>query len=311
MKKERAIIEVQALTKRYGDLTAVDRVTFSVFKGEVFAFLGPNGAGKTTTLEILQGLRRPTSGTASVLGFDVTRAKELGEIRKRIGVLPQEFNALGRLTVRENVALFASMYESSRDPDELIGLLDLSDKADVRFDRLSGGLKQKVGIAASLVNDPEIVFLDEPTTGLDPRSRRAVWNVIDSLRKSGTTIVLTTHYMEEAERLADRIAIIHRGKISALGTASDLISRYGGSTYIELEGVRQGLLDMIRRRFPSALIDGERLVIPVVETSQVLETIGELVKMSISGGIRVRNPTIEDVFLSVVGGRITEEGEVA
>jgi len=311
MKKERAIIEVQALTKRYGDLTAVDRVTFSVFKGEVFAFLGPNGAGKTTTLEILQGLRRPTSGAASVLGFDVTRAKELGEIRKRIGVLPQEFNALGRLTVRENVALFASMYESSRDPDELIGLLDLSDKADVRFDRLSGGLKQKVGIAASLVNDPEIVFLDEPTTGLDPRSRRAVWNVIDSLRKSGTTIVLTTHYMEEAERLADRIAIMHRGKISALGTASDLISRYGGSTYIELEGVRQGLLDMIRRRFPSALIDGERLVIPVVETSQVLETIGELVKMSISGGIRVRNPTIEDVFLSVVGGRITEEGEVA
>jgi len=311
MKKERAIIEVQGLTKRYGDLTAVDQVTFSVFKGEVFAFLGPNGAGKTTTLEILQGLRRPTSGTASVLGFDVTSAKELGEIRKRIGVLPQEFNALEKLTVRENVALFASMYESSRDPDELIELLDLSDKADVRFDRLSGGLKQKVGIAASLVNDPEIVFLDEPTTGLDPRSRRAVWNVIDSLRKSGTTIVLTTHYMEEAERLADRIAIMHRGKISALGTTSDLINRYGGNTYIELEDVRQGLLDMIRRRFPSALIDGERLVIPVVETSQVLETIGELVKTSISGGIRVRNPTIEDVFLSVVGGRITEEGEVA
>ncbi len=222
MKKKQAIIEVHALTKRYGDLTAVDRVTFSVFKGEVFAFLGPNGAGKTTTLEILQGLRRPTSGTASVLGFDVTSSKELGEIRKRIGVLPQEFSALDKLTVRENVALFASMYESSRDPDELIELLDLSDKADVRFDRLSGGLKQKVGIAASLVNDPEVVFLDEPTTGLDPRSRRAVWNVIDSLRKSGTTIVLTTHYMEEAERLADRIAIIHRGKISALGTASDL-----------------------------------------------------------------------------------------
>lgn len=311
MKKKQAIIEVHALTKRYGDLTAVDRVTFSVFKGEVFAFLGPNGAGKTTTLEILQGLRRPTSGTASVLGFDVTSSKELGEIRKRIGVLPQEFSALDKLTVRENVALFASMYESSRDPDELIELLDLSDKADVRFDRLSGGLKQKVGIAASLVNDPEVVFLDEPTTGLDPRSRRAVWNVIDSLRKSGTTIVLTTHYMEEAERLADRIAIIHRGKISALGTASDLINRYGGNTYIELEDVRQGLLDMIRRRFPSALIDGESLLIPVVETSQVLETIGELVKMSITGGIRVRNPTIEDVFLSVVGGRITEEGEVA
>jgi len=213
---------VNNLSKKYGDTVAVNGISFGLSKGEVFAFLGPNGAGKTTTVEILECLRAPTGGEAKVLDYDVSKRSDQSEIRKRIGVLPQDFNAIDRLTVRENIDYFGAMYDHQLDADKLIELVDLKEKRDEQFKTLSGGLKQRVGLAVALVNDPALVFLDEPTTGLDPRARRDVWYVIERLKKQGKTVFLTTHYMDEAEYLADTVSIIDHGQIIASGTPNEL-----------------------------------------------------------------------------------------
>src|SRR5947209_5316524 len=236
------IVQVENLSKKYGENLAVNGISFSLTKGEVFAFLGPNGAGKTTTVEILECLRNPTGGQAKVLGYDVSKRSEQAEIRKRIGVLPQDFNAIDRLTVRENVDYFGAMFNHQLDADELIELVDLRDKRDDQFKTLSGGLKQRVGLAVALVNDPAVVFLDEPTTGLDPRARRGVWVVIERLKKQGKTVFLTTHYMDEAEFLADAVSIIDHGQIIASGTPDHLIDSYGGKkTLVIRDAGEEGL----------------------------------------------------------------------
>src|SRR5712692_9487315 len=222
------VLQVDKLSKKYGDNIAVNDISFNLTKGEVFAFLGPNGAGKTTTVEILECLRNPTGGQAWVLGYDVSKRTEQAEIRKRIGVLPQDCNAIDRLTVRENIDYFGAMFDHQLDADQLIELVDLKDKRDAQFKTLSGGLKQRVGLAVALVNDPVLVFLDEPTTGLDPRARRDVWYVVERLKKQGTTVFLTTHYMDEAEYLADTVSIIDHGQIIASGTPDQLIDTHGG-----------------------------------------------------------------------------------
>src|SRR6266498_2426860 len=191
------IVQVENLSKKYGNNVAVNGVSFSLTKGEVFAFLGPNGAGKTTTVEILECLRNPTGGQALVLGYDVSRRSDQAEIRKRIGVLPQDFNAIDRLTVRENIDYFGAMYDHQLDADKLIELVDLKDKRDEQFKKLSGGLKQRVGLAVSLVNDPDVVFLDEPTTGLDPRARRDVWGVVERLKSQGKKTLIIREAGEE------------------------------------------------------------------------------------------------------------------
>src|SRR2546430_9336259 len=223
------VVQVEKLSKKYKDTLAVNRISFSLSKGEVFAFLGTNGAGKATTVEMLECLRAPTGGQAKVLGYDVSKRSEQAEIRKRIGVLPQDFNAIDRLTVRENVDYFGAMFNHQLDADELIELVDLRDKRDDQFKTLSGGLKQRVGLAVALVNDPALVFLDEPTTGLDPRARRDVWYVIERLKKQGKTVFLTTHYMDEAEYLADTVSIIDHGQIIPSGTPNELIVADGGT----------------------------------------------------------------------------------
>ncbi len=210
-------IEVEKLTKRYGDLLAVNDISFTVRKGEVFALLGPNGAGKTTTVEIIDTIRTPTSGKVTLLGMDVTKKKH--DIVPRIGVLPQGFSSFDRITVRETLQYYSRLFSCrNTDIDGLIELVNLKDKAEEQYKNLSGGLKQRLGIAIALVNDPEVVFLDEPTTGLDPRARREVWEVLLGLKKKGKTVFLTTHYMEEAELLADTVAIISKGKIIAMGS---------------------------------------------------------------------------------------------
>jgi ABC-2 type transport system ATP-binding protein len=210
-------IVVEALTKCYGDLRAVDDVSFTVRQGEVFAFLGPNGAGKTTTVEIIETLRTPTSGKVRVLGMDVTTRKR--DIIPRIGVLPQGFSSFDRITVRESLQYYARLFGCPHaDIDGLMDLTNLKEKTDVQFKNLSGGLKQRLGIAIALVNDPEVVFLDEPTTGLDPHARRAVWDVLLGLKRRGKAVFLTTHYMDEAELLADTVAIISQGKLVAIGS---------------------------------------------------------------------------------------------
>ena len=206
-------IEVSNLKKVYGNLVAVDSISFYIKKGEVFAFLGPNGAGKTTTVEMIESIRVPTAGSIKILGKDVKTS--FNEVKEKIGILPQEFHSYERLTVRETLMYFSKLYEKRADIDQILQIMDLTDHKKMLYKNLSGGLKQRVGVAISLVNDPEIVFLDEPTTGLDPKARREVWDVIAGLKKRGKTVFLTTHYMEEAEHLADHIAIIHKGKIIA------------------------------------------------------------------------------------------------
>lgn len=305
------VVEVKSLVKQYGSLRAVDDISFDLHDGEVFAFLGPNGAGKTTTAEILECLRSLTGGSAKVFGYDVTKREDAKEIKKRIGVLPQEFSALDKLSVKENIDLIGGMYQKKLDTLEVIKLLDLEDKAKERFENLSGGLKQRVGVAAALVNDPQLVFLDEPTTGLDPKARREVWSVIHNLKRLGKTVFLTTHYMEEAQILADRIAIINKGKIAAIGSPQDLISRHGGRKILVVRKGSKELAKTLQDKYGSTVFDhGGDVVVKVDDVKEMWQLLGTLTDMKMDKEIEIQAPTIEDVFLKIVGARITEEGEL-
>lgn len=295
------VIEVFNLRKVYGDVKALDDVSFEVYRGEIFSYLGPNGSGKTTTVEILVGLRRATSGKARVLGLEVE--KEEMELKKRVGVLPQDFMAFERLTVEENIRLFCDLYDVGPSPDELIELIGLSDKKGAKFMELSGGLKQRVGIAAALAGDPEIIFLDEPTTGLDPRSRRETWEVIKSLKRKGKTVFLTTHYMEEAEHLSDRTAIIVKGKIVAIGSPAKLVKEHGGHYKLIVKGLGKDEVKGL-----SAKVEKDRLILEG-EVSQLMSTAQELLKRK-GAEVELIKPTLEEVFLRLVGYKITEEGEL-
>lgn len=306
------VVQVNKLVKKYGDIVAVNGISFNLTKGEVFAFLGPNGAGKTTTVEILECLRNPTGGQAHVLGYDVGKRSDQAEIRKRIGVLPQDFNAIDRLTVRENINYFGAMFKHQLDADELISLVDLKDKRDEQFKNLSGGLKQRVGLAVALVNDPSLVFLDEPTTGLDPRARRDVWHVIERLKQQGKTVFLTTHYMDEAEYLADIVSIIDHGQIIASDTPDRLIDTYGGKkTLIIRDAGSNGLKllpeDVMKKAELRANTGDIAIPISNGELTNIL--------LEISRGllrdkeIEVRRPTLDDVFLNLTGRRVSEEIE--
>jgi len=305
------VVEVKSLVKQYGRLMAVDDISFDLHDGEVFAFLGPNGAGKTTTVEILECIRSLTGGSAKVFGYDVTKREDVKEIKKRIGVLPQEFSALDKLSVKENIDLIGGMYQKKLDTREVIKLLDLEDKTKERFENLSGGLKQRVGVAAALVNDPQLVFLDEPTTGLDPKARREVWSVIHNLKRLGKTVFLTTHYMEEAQILADRIAIINKGKIATIGSPQDLISRHGGRKTLVVRKGSKELAKTLQDKYGDTVLDhGGDVVVKVDDVKEMWQLLATLTDMKMNKDIEIQTPTIEDVFLKVVGARITEEGEL-
>jgi ABC-2 type transport system ATP-binding protein len=306
-----AVIEVDSLVKVYGNLRAVDDVSFEVCEGEVFAFLGPNGAGKTTTVEILECIRPLSGGSARVFGYDVTKGNDVKEIKRRIGVLPQEFSALDKLSVKENIDLIGGMYEKKLDTLEVIKLLDLEEKTNERFENLSGGLKQRVGVAAALVNDPELVFLDEPTTGLDPKARREVWGVIENMKKLGKTVFLTSHYMEEAQVLADRIAIINKGKIAAIGSPQELIAMHGGLKTLVIRKGGKKLADALEERYGSTTLShGEDVLVKVGNVREMWQVLSELSSMNVERDVEIQTPTIDDVFLKITGGRITEEGEL-
>lgn len=308
MSEGNVVIKVESLVKAYGSLRAVDNVSFDVIRGEVFALLGPNGAGKTTTVEMLECLREPTSGEAGVLGFNIKKRKDQQEIRKRIGVLSQDFNTFDLLTVRENIEYFMSIFSKKGDPGELIKLVGLEDKRNALYKHLSGGLKKKLGIAIALANDPDLVFLDEPTTGLDPGARRDVWKIIDDLRKRGKTVFLTTHYMDEAERLSDTVAIINRGKIIAYGSPDQLIDRYGGSYTLIIKGGGEETYKLLHSTRPDAKIepDGDVLV-PLHGKSDMIDVTAILGREQAEfAALQVKEPTLEDVFLSLTGKRIVE-----
>lgn len=306
-----SVVEVRSLVKQYGALRAVDDVSFEVFEGEVFAFLGPNGAGKTTTVEILECIRPLTSGAARIFGYDVTHDREVVEIKKRIGVLPQDFSALDKLTVKENIDLIGDMYAKHLDIMDMVKLLDLEDKINERFENLSGGLKQRVGIAAALVSDPQLVFLDEPTTGLDPKARREVWSVIENLKRLGKTVFLTTHYMEEAQVLADRVAIISKGKIAVMGSPQELISEYGGLKVLVIRKGDAELAKSLQEKFDKVTVDkyGD-IFVKIDDVSEFWRVMAALTDMKVDRDVEIQTPTIEDVFLKLTGARITEEGEL-
>jgi ABC-2 type transport system ATP-binding protein len=295
-------IDVAHLTKRYGDLLAVDDVSFTVRMGELFAFVGPNGAGKTTAVEIIDTIRPPTSGTVRLLGMDVTKRKR--DILPRIGVLPQGFTSFDRITVTETIQYYARLFSRSKtDVEGLIDLVNLEDKSAELFQNLSGGLKQRLGIAVALVNDPEVVFLDEPTTGLDPRARREVWDVLVGLKKRGKTIVLTTHYMEEAELLADTVAIISKGRIIAVGSPEELIQGNAKYLVLTLKSADEKALDIVRTMGLEPFQDDHRnITVNVEHPSDVRKILNALTEGEASFlALDVRKPSLEAVFLDLTG----------
>jgi ABC-2 type transport system ATP-binding protein len=303
-----AAIQVEGLTKRYSDLTAVNGISFTVNKGEIFAFLGPNGAGKTTTVEMLECLRKPTGGKAYVLGYDISKDGE--NIKKRTGVLPQDFATYDRLTVKETIQYFAGMFDSHPDIDGLIKQVDLEDKKNTLFRNLSGGLKQRLGIAVALVNDPELIFLDEPTSGLDPKARHTVWNLIDEFHKQGKTVFLTTHYMEEAETLADRVGIIYNGNIVALDTTDRLISKYGQKNLLILKKTSSKAVPTIEKLGVKANFDGADVKVYLNHAVAVSEILHELSKTKISfDELQLKRSSLEDVFLNLTGESLEEDNE--
>jgi ABC-2 type transport system ATP-binding protein len=275
-----AAVTVTGLRKAYNGLEAVRDISFEIAEGEVFGLLGPNGAGKTTTVEILEGYRRRDTGEVRVLGADPERPDE--SWRERVGIVLQSSAMYSNLTVREHVAVFAGYYKSPRDVDDVVDLVGLAEKRLDRVKTLSGGQKRRLDLALGLIGDPEILFLDEPTTGFDPAARRAAWETIRSLRELGKTVLLTTHYLDEAEQLADRVAVMRQGEIVALGAPRELTSHIGTTE--------------IRYR-----LNGRDIV---VETREPTKKLHELTGEALAAGqelegLQVRKPSLEDIYLSL------------
>ena len=292
-------IEIRGLTKTYGDVEAVRGVDLSIETGEVFALLGPNGAGKTTIVEILEGHRRRTSGEVSVLGYDPAHA--MRDFRERIGIVLQSSGINLELTVRENLELFGAMYPKRRNVDEVIQIVGLEEKADARIKTLSGGQVRRIDLALGIVGDPELIFLDEPTTGFDPSARRRSWTLIDNLRSLGKTILLTTHYMDEAQNLADRVAVIAGGLIVAEGTPGTLGGRDGGGVVVafRVPPGTAGLPDP----FASHLDESGGVSVEIEDPTRALHA---LTTWALSAGVTldgltVTRPSLEDVYLQLTG----------
>lgn len=305
---EHAIV-VDHLSKRYGDLLAVDDVSFAVNAGEVFAFLGPNGAGKSSTVEIIETIRRPTSGTVTLLNMDIVKNKD--EVVRRIGVLPQGFNSFDQITVRETLKFYARVFGCSPDINALMDLTDLGGKANAQFKTLSGGLKQRVGIAAALVNDPDVVFLDEPTTGLDPHARRQLWAVLKGLKARGKTIFLTTHSMEEAELLADTVAIISKGRIIAIDSPARLTEQHSEHLRLTLKPSDAAVLNVIQRMgFSLAHMADAGICVSVPSADDVRRILSAIQDSGLPSplGLDVRKPNLEEVFLKLTGEPLAASG---
>jgi ABC-2 type transport system ATP-binding protein len=298
-----AVIAVDDVRKSYGEVKAVDGVSFQVAKGEIFGLLGPNGAGKTTTMEMIEGLHAPDSGEVHVLGMDVRRSATA--IKNRIGVQLQTAALYPQLTVMELLALFGTFYARRQPVERLLDDLELGEKRNAQTKNLSGGQRQRLSVALALVNDPEVVFLDEPTTGLDPAARRGLWSVVRRLKEQGRTILMTTHYMEEAEELCDRLAIMDHGRILDSGTVDELIGRR-----FHERGVHFGRTGAPEAAKLEALAGVSRVVYEqdevVLFTSDVPATIAGLLELTARAGtepanLMIRRASLEDVFLELTG----------
>jgi ABC-2 type transport system ATP-binding protein len=307
------IVQVEGLVKRYGRVTAVDGVSFAIHRGEIFGILGPNGAGKSSTLEVLEGIRNGDGGTVLIDGLDVRRNRRA--VQSRIGVQLQTTSLFEYLSVRETLTLFGSFFPRAIAPDELLREVALEDKARAYPQDLSGGQRQRLALALALVNDPSLVFLDEPTSGLDPQSRRMLWDTVLRLRERGKTVVLTTHYMDEAQTLCDRIAIMDKGRIVAQDTPAGLIAGLGASATIECALIGQGAdttatLEELRNLpgVTEARAHGETTLL---YTERLEPTMMALLQLAAKHGARVERlhvhePTLEDVFLKLTGRGLRE-----
>jgi len=298
-----AVISVADLRKSYGDVRAVDGVSFEVFHGEIFGLLGPNGAGKTTTIEILEGLNRADSGSVSVLGLDPARHGD--QLKERIGVQLQTAALYPNLTVLEVLELFGSFYQQPKPASELIEAFGLGERAGAQTKNLSGGQRQRLSVALALVNDPELIFLDEPTTGLDPQARRSLWDLIARMSSEGRTVVITTHYMEEAEQLCDRVAVMDHGHVLEIGTVHELVSRHFQERTVRFVAPEQ-LTNELLGDLPGVKRVGREQDEVALYTPDVPQTIGGLLRLADEQGagnldIAVRRPTLEDVFLELTG----------
>jgi ABC-2 type transport system ATP-binding protein len=302
------VLEVENLVKRYGDVEAVRGVSFSVEEGQVFGLLGPNGAGKTTTIEILEGLRDPDGGRVRVCGLDPQVSSR--ELKHEIGAALQSTSLPDKIRVIEAIRLFASFYKRHRDPEDLLKRFGLEEKRTAYYARLSGGQKQRLALAMALVNNPRVLFFDEPTAGLDPQVRREIYDIIEELRREKKTILMTTHYIEEAERLCDCVAIIDHGKVIALGSPRELKERSAGSTRIEVKLARpvangtlknlEGVVDA-RELGGSYVLHTQRPPQAIVSLVKHLEAEGnELVSLEIAA------PSLEDVFIEMTGRRLRD-----
>jgi ABC-2 type transport system ATP-binding protein len=295
------IIEVENLHKRYGETVAVDDISFTVDKGEIFGVLGPNGAGKTTSVECIEGLRKPDNGTVRVLGLDPVRDRTA--LTQRLGAQLQESALQEKLKVSEAVDLYSSFYDDPADGDELLDLLGLASKRDTQYRKLSGGQKQRLSIALALIGNPEIAVLDELTTGLDPQARRDTWALIESVRDRGVTIVLVTHFMDEAERLCDRLALIDQGRVAALDTPDGLVQQVGGeqrirfrpSTHLD-DAVLAGVpgVNNVTWDGDHVVVSGTGNVVPLVVTALNQEQVVPI-------DMRVDQANLEDAFVALTG----------
>jgi ABC-2 type transport system ATP-binding protein len=305
-------LRVTGLRKRFGDVVAVDGLDLTVASGECFGLLGPNGAGKTTTIEICEGLTDPDEGSVEVLGLRWDHDER--SLRERLGIQLQETQLADKLTVNETVNLFRSFYARGRSADEVIDLVQLGEKRYARVGKLSGGQKQRLALACAMVGDPELLFLDEPTTGLDPQSRRQLWDLIVELRASGRSIVLTTHYMDEAERLCDRVAIVDHGRVIALGTPRELIAGLGAEHVVEFTtpGAADGALRVEHLEaldgVQSARHHDGRWSLDVSELARTVPALlGELTRRDLPlGELATHSATLEDVFVSLTGRQLRD-----
>ena len=301
-------LSVTGLRKQYGDVRAVDGLDLTVTVGECFGLLGPNGAGKTTTIEICEGLLMPDDGEVRVLGLGWSSDQDA--LRQRLGIQLQETQLAEKLTVLETITLFRSFYRKGLDPAEVMRIVQLEDKESAWVRKLSGGQKQRLSLAAALVGDPEILFLDEPTTGLDPQARRQVWDVIADVKARGGTVLLTTHYMEEAERLCDRIAIVDRGKVIALDTPAALIAGLGAEHVLEIETESDVDLPRLRglREVHDLRRDGATLSLTVREVHRAIpQLLAELDAQSVAlTRLTTHHATLEDVFVSMTGRHLRD-----
>jgi ABC-2 type transport system ATP-binding protein len=306
-----AALRVRDLRKAFKDVVAVDGIELDVRSGECFGLLGPNGAGKTTTIEICEGLTTPDSGDVEVLGL--RWGPHTTALRQRLGIQLQETQLSDKLTVLETLQLFRSFYGQGPLADEVIAHVQLDEKRDARVIALSGGQKQRLALACALVGEPDLLFLDEPTTGLDPQARRQLWELIEDFKRAGRTIVLTTHYMEEAERLSDRIAIMDKGKVIARGTPAELISSIGADHLIEfsvddgepldLEAIRriEGVRDL---RSGNGVVSLQTLELHRVVPALLEELSRQVVRLT---ELRTHSATLEDVFVSLTGRHLRDE----